>query len=75
MKKRYEETIVGIATGFSKGAISIIRLSGDDAIRIANSVFKGKNLEKVDSHTVSYGHIIDYKTKEQIDEVLVSVFK
>ena len=46
MKKRYEETIVGIATGFSKGAISIIRLSGDDAIRIANSVFKGKNLER-----------------------------
>lgn len=75
MKKRYEETIVGIATGFSKGAISIIRLSGDDAIKIANSVFKGKNLENVDSHTVSYGHIIDYKTKEQIDEVLVSVFK
>ncbi len=75
MKKRYEETIVGIATGFSKGAISIIRLSGDAAIKIANSVFKGKNLENVDSHTVSYGHIIDYKTKEQIDEVLVSVFK
>ena len=75
MKKRYEETIVGIATGFSKGAISIIRLSGDEAIKIANSVFKGKNLEKVESHTVSYGHIIDYKTKEPIDEVLVSVFK
>ncbi len=75
MKKRYEETIVGIATGFSKGAISIIRLSGDEAIKIANSVFKGKNLEKVESHTVSYGHIIDYKTREPIDEVLVSVFK
>ena len=75
MKKRYEETIVGIATGFSKGAISIIRLSGVDAIKIANSVFKGKNLEKVESHTVSYGHIVDFKTKEQIDEVLVSVFK
>jgi tRNA U34 5-carboxymethylaminomethyl modifying GTPase MnmE/TrmE len=43
MKKRYEETIVGIATGFSKGAISIIRLSGEDAIKIANSVFKEKN--------------------------------
>lgn len=75
MKKRYEETIVGIATGFSKGAISIIRLSGDDAIAITNSVFKGKNLNKVPSHTVSYGHILDYKTKEVIDEVLISVFK
>lgn len=75
MKKRYEETIVGIATAFSKGAISIVRLSGDDSIKIANSVFKGKNLEKVNSHTVTYGHIVDYKTSEVIDEVLVSVFK
>ena len=75
MEKRFEETIVGIATGVSKGAISIVRLSGDDAIKIANSVFKGKNLEKQESHTVSYGHIVDYNTKEVIDEVLVSIFK
>ena len=75
MKKRFEETIVGIATGFSKGAISIVRLSGDNAIKIANSVFKGKSLENKESHTVTYGHIIDFKTKEVIDEVLVSIFR
>ena len=75
MNKRFEETIVGIATGFSKGAISIIRLSGVDAIKIANSVFKGKSLKKALSHTVTYGHIFDYNTKEVIDEVLVSVFR
>ena len=75
MNKRFEETIVGIATGFSKGAISIIRLSGVEAINIANSVFKGKSLKKALSHTVTYGHIVDFNTREIIDEVLVSVFR
>lgn len=67
------ETIVAIATAPSNSAISIIRLSGSEAIDIANSIFKGKNLLKVKSHTVHYGHIV-YKN-ETIDEVLVSVFK
>ena len=74
MNSKFEDTIVGIATGFSKGAISIIRLSGINAVKIANSVFKGKDLSKQLSHTVSYGHILDFKTKETIDEVLVSIF-
>lgn len=67
------DTIVAIATAPSNSAISIIRLSGSDAISIANEVFKGKNLNKVKSHTVHYGHIIN--NNEPIDEVLVSVFK
>ena len=56
-----------------KGAISIIRLSGPEAIQIVNKVFKGKNLTKVASHTIHYGHI--YNKEELLDEVLVSVFK
>ena len=67
------DTIVAIATAPSNSAISIIRLSGSDAISIANEVFKGKNLNKVKSHTVHYGHITN--NNETIDEVLVSVFK
>ena len=67
------ETIAAIATAPSNSAISIIRLSGTDSIEIANKVFKGKNLEKVKSHTVHYGHI--YDNNEAIDEVLVSVFR
>lgn len=67
------ETIVAIATAPSNSAISIIRLSGSEAIDIANSIFKGKNLLKVKSHTVHYGHIV--YNNETIDEVLVSVFK
>ena len=68
------DTICAIATSQGVGAIAIIRVSGEDAIPIVNSIFKGKNLEKVDSHTINYGHIID-KENNIIDEVLVSVMK
>ena len=69
----YDDTIIGISTPLSKGAISIIRLSGKNSISLANNVFKGKNLEKAKSHTIHYGYIYD---KENIlDEVLVSVFR
>lgn len=75
MKLLLEQTIVGISTAISRAAISIVRLSGEDAINIVNSVFLEKDLTKAKSHTIHYGHIIDYKTKEIIDEVLVSIFR
>ena len=71
----YNETIIGISTPLMKGAISIIRLSGEKAIEIVNKVFKGKNLNKAESHTIHYGYIIDPETKNILDEVLVSIFK
>lgn len=67
------DNIVAISTAMGIGAISIIRLSGKDVIKITNNIFKGKNLEKVDSHTINYGYITD--REEIIDEVLVSVMK
>ena len=66
------DTIAAISTTMGVGAISIIRVSGDDAIKIVNSIFSG-DLEKVSSHTINYGYILDGKNK--IDEVLVSVMK
>lgn len=69
------DTIAAIATPPGEGAISIVRLSGDDAVTIANQVFKGKDLTKVSSHTINYGHFIDPKTREIIDEVMVSVLR
>ncbi len=71
--KLFDDTIVGISTAMGKGAISIIRLSGPQAIEIVNEVFKGRNLNKVKSHTIHYGHI--YNKDELLDEVLVSVFR
>ena len=67
------DTIVAISTAMGEGAISIIRISGEESINIVNSLFKGKDLTKVNSHTINYGHIV-YKG-EIIDEVLVSVMK
>lgn len=67
------DTIVAISTALGVGAISIVRLSGNEAIEIVNNCFKGKDLTKVESHTINYGHIMD--NKEVIDEVLVSIMK
>ena len=67
-----EDTIVAISTASGIGAISIVRLSGQNALDIASSIFKGKDLKKVASHTINHGYIID-KNGSIIDEVLVSV--
>ena len=67
-----EDTIAAISTTTGVGAISIIRISGSDALEIVNKVFT-KDLTKVKTHTINYGFI---KNKEEkIDEVLVSVMK
>lgn len=67
-----EETICATATAQGIGALGIIRVSGKDAFSIVNQVFKGKDLTKVNSHTVNYGFII--KDQEIIDEVMVANF-
>ena len=67
------DTICAISTTMGVGAISIVRISGNDAINLVNSIFKGKDLTKVLSHTINYGYIID--GEEVIDEVLVSIMK
>lgn len=74
MDNSFDDVIIGISTALAEGAISIIRLSGKGCIEIVNKVFKGKNLTKVNSHTINYGFVVD-NNKEVIDEVLVSIFK
>jgi tRNA modification GTPase len=72
------DTIAAISTPLGEGAIGIVRLSGPDAFNIIDKVFKspsGKKLSEVNSHTIHYGHIVDPKTKETIEEVMVSVMK
>ena len=65
-----EDTIAAISTALGIGAISIVRISGPEAISIVNKIFD-KDLTKAKSHTIHYGHIID--NNNIIDEVLVSV--
>lgn len=67
------DTICAISTALGVGAISIIRVSGEEAINKVANLFDGKNLNEVKSHTIHYGHIIS--NGEIIDEVLVTILK
>jgi len=71
------DTIIALATPAGVGAISVIRLSGENAIQIVDAHFKSikknKSLKNEKSHTIHLGHIIQKETI--LDEVLVSVFK
>ena len=67
------DTIAAISTTPGEGAISIVRMSGEEAVSIAQKVFSGKDLTQAKSHTINYGHIVDPKTHEEIDEVMVSL--
>lgn len=71
-----QETIVALATPAGAGAVAIIRISGNDAIKIANEVFQSvsnKDLTRQKTHTIHLGHIID--GQKTLDQVLVSVFR
>ncbi|MFE8697646.1 tRNA uridine-5-carboxymethylaminomethyl(34) synthesis GTPase MnmE [Cytobacillus sp. FJAT-53684] len=72
------DTIAAISTPMGEGAIAIVRLSGDHAIAIADKLFRGiggKRIKDVASHTIHYGQIIDPKTGQVAEEVMVSVMK
>ena len=73
METTNSDTIVALATPPGVGAIGVVRLSGTAAIRIADTIFWGKKLEKQESHTLHFGLIKD--GEDVIDEVLVSLFK
>lgn len=71
------ETIAAVATAMSESGIGIIRISGEDAIVIADKIYRTKNgkqkLKEFKSHTIHYGFIID--EGEILDEVMISVMK
>ncbi len=75
MITREFDTITAIATPLGEGAIGIVRISGTEAVAIANRIFQGKNLETVDTHTLNYGHILDPDKDEILDEVMVGVMR
>lgn len=68
------DTIAAISTPLGEGGIAVIRVSGPQAIEIADRVFRGKQkLTEAESHTIHYGHLIQPEKEEIVDEVLVSV--
>lgn len=73
-----EDTIAAIATPAGQGGIGIVRLSGNDAFKIADALFrsaKNKKISGTPSHRILYGTITDPATNDAVDEVLVSVMK
>lgn len=79
---KFSDTIAAIATGMNQGGIGVIRVSGEHAIKIVDSVFvpkkRGKEIHNLESYTAAYGNIVDriYGKEEQIiDEVIVLVMK
>lgn len=70
------DTIAAISTPPGEGAISIVRLSGEEAVSIANRVFQSNvDLASVTSHTIHYGHIKDVRRDTVLDEVMVTVMR
>lgn len=68
-----QEPICALATPSGVGAIGVIRVSGEGTFAVVNKLFRGKDLTKVDSHTVHFGTI--RSGNDIIDEVLIAVFK
>ena len=73
------ETIAAISTAMGNGGIGIIRMSGKESFKILEKIFRNNKGEKIDlnkikGYTIQYGTIVDSKTEEKIDEVLVSFF-
>lgn len=71
------DTIAAISTPPGEGGIGIVRISGDEALDIADRVYQlgNKTLKDQKTHTIHYGHIVNPKTEEQIDEVMVSIMR
>ena len=76
MANSENDTIAAISTPVGEGGISIIRISGEDAVVVAKRLYRGsKDLAQVASHTINYGHIVDPNTGAEVDEVMVSVMR
>lgn len=72
------DTIAAISTPMGEGAIAIVRLSGDDAVAIADRVFHAPNRKKLStqpSHTIHYGHLKEPESGEVVEEVMLSMMK
>ncbi|MFH1837188.1 MAG: tRNA uridine-5-carboxymethylaminomethyl(34) synthesis GTPase MnmE [Candidatus Omnitrophota bacterium] len=72
------DTIAAVSTPLGEGGIGIIRISGDDALKIADKMFfeaSGKKADSFQSHSVYYGSIVDTEINDAIDEVLLTVMK
>lgn len=72
------DTICAIATPIGEGGVAIIRISGEKALEIASEIFVPKNdydIKNMKTYTMKYGNIVNFKTREIIDEVILTYMK
>ncbi|PJK16061.1 tRNA uridine-5-carboxymethylaminomethyl(34) synthesis GTPase MnmE [Chryseomicrobium excrementi] len=72
------DTIAAISTPLGEGAIAIVRLSGPEAVSIADQIFRSpshKKLQQEATHTIHYGHLVRPDTEEVVEEVMVSLMR
>lgn len=69
-----EDTIAAIATPLGEGGLGIVRISGPQAFSIGDKIFT-KKISRLPSHTIHHGYIIVPRSKERVDEVMLSIFK
>lgn len=72
------DTIAAISTPMGEGAIAIVRLSGEEAVSIADQIYEGKSQKRLSdakSHTIHYGYIVDPDIGQKVEEVMVSVMR
>ena len=77
VKKTTEDTIAALATRTGESAISIIRLSGSDSVKIADRIYKAKNerpVKQMQTFSASYGFVVD-KKGEALDQVILTLMK
>ena len=68
------ETIVALATPPIKSALAIIRVSGDDCFTVVSKCFS-KDLVEIKERTLLVGYILDKKSNQKIDQVVLAVYK
>ena len=70
------DTIAAIATPAGHGAIAIVRLTGENSVEIASKIFKGSLfLEELEGNTNTFGRIFDSKTGQDVDEVILALYR
>ena len=66
-----QDTIAALVTAVGESSVGIIRISGPEAVEIADRIYRGKSdLQKADSHTIHYGYVYDWKQEKKLDEAL-----
>lgn len=71
------DTIAAIATAMSNSGIGIVRISGDEALKVADRIFRPKKgsrkVSDMETHTIHYGYVVD--GEEVVDEVMLLIMK